>query len=132
MVSSKGRATAARCTAWMVLLACVVAATSAAAMPGTPPLRVWPETDLGGHAQNFAVLPVDGEVYVGNGSGVLHYDGTRWTLIATEQETRVRDVDRARDGRVLYVTADDAGELVREATGRHRYESWRARIPLPP
>lgn len=98
---------------------------------GDPPLRAWDEAALGGHFQNFAALVAkDGRVLVGNGSGVLEFDGVRWRLLPTPQGTRVRDLAADRD-RVLYATVDDFGEVVTDDTGRSTLQSWRERLPHP-
>jgi len=100
---------------------------------GDAPMRTWSEADILGspHHQNFVVLPApNGDVFVGNGHGVLHFDGVRWELQPTPNTTRVRSLSFMHDGRLLYGTIDDFGEMVRQPDGTYRFDSWRKRLSL--
>ena len=71
------------CRGLLVALACCGSGTAAAApaaLIGSPPfVRIVPDVDA--DPQNFALgQDSRGIVYVGNGSGVLEYDGEQYQL----------------------------------------------------
>lgn len=79
---------------------------------GVPLLQVFTPDDYAAHSQNWSVLQgADGLIYVGNGSGVLQYDGARWKLYRTPHNTRVRRVIDGTTGHMLAATTDDLFEV---------------------
>lgn len=89
---------------------------------GTPFMQTWDPSSYGASVDNFCVVqhPATGLIYVGNGSGVLEFDGARWRLIsppAGEGEVTSLCIDhRGRvwggyRGSVLRLEPDARGEL---------------------
>ncbi|BDU74041.1 sensor histidine kinase [Mesoterricola silvestris] len=91
---------------------------------GTPFLRSFSPTEAGGsHPQNWAFAQGPGGLlYVGNGLGVLEYDGVKWRLL--EAGGPVRALAWGPDGK-LYVGGDggETGCLEPDGTGG-RYASF--------
>src|SRR5438093_12973325 len=69
---------------------------------GSPFVRTWLADDYGAHPENNFVLQHlrTGLIYVGNGSGVLEFDGVRWRLIPSPDGAAVRSLCVDRGGRV--------------------------------
>jgi signal transduction histidine kinase/DNA-binding response OmpR family regulator/ligand-binding sensor domain-containing protein len=99
-------------------------APGVAAGAGLPPISGWTPEVHGGHEQDWFVHPgADGQVYVGNGSGVLVYDGQRWQLVPTPHKTRVRQIAVDTDGTLVASTVDDLLRLASDERGRPRLAS---------
>lgn len=115
------RATVAGRFRWLlVVLACCgsdATAAAPAALTGSPPfVRIVPDVDA--DPQNFALVQDSrGIVYVGNGSGVLEYDGERWTRIPLANRDVVRSLALAADDRVYVGGYNTVGYLQADAGG---------------
>src|SRR6185503_17077634 len=71
-----------------------------------------------------------GLIYVGNGDGVLEFDGVRWRLIRTTSGTVVLSLAVDPGGRV-YVGADtELGYLEPDEAGQARFVSLLDRLPV--
>lgn len=88
---------------------------------GLPISQTYDPDDFNAHVQNWAVTQgVDGRIYVGNGNGLLIWDGELWHRYSTPNQDRVRALVQWHDGRVYvgtvndigYYAADEKGELV--------------------
>lgn len=104
---------------------------ASAAQPEPPP----PETgrydtqnfgtnDYEAHAQNWAVVQDStGLIYVGNGSGILEYDGVEWRAITLPTHSAVRSLAVGPEGRVYAGGQGDFGYLAPDSTGTTQYVS---------
>ena len=82
------------------------------------------------HAQNWAIVQSpDGLLYVGNGDGVLEYDGVSWRLIETQNRSVVRSLAVDERGRVFVGASGELGYLAPDALGGASYVSLRQRLP---
>ncbi len=91
------------------------------AQPPAPVAKLWSARDYGGGPINLGVVqhPVSGFIYVGNGRGVLEFDGVRWRLIPLPARGPARTVAIDAEGTVwvgsynemAILRPDEAGEL---------------------
>jgi signal transduction histidine kinase/DNA-binding response OmpR family regulator len=92
----------------VAVLALLVCASASATELGAPPMLVATPEDYHAHAQNWQVMQgPDGLMHVGNGVGLLSFDGLRWRLTETPHRTRVRRVFAQGDATLLVATTDD-------------------------
>jgi len=57
--------------------------------------------DYGAMEQNWAITQdCEGELFVANSGGILHFNGFEWTLIPFENGRRVRAIERGEDCRI--------------------------------
>jgi signal transduction histidine kinase len=83
-----------------------------------------------GHAQNWAVTQgPDGIIYVGNGSGLLEFDGVSWRMVHIPTLTAVRSLVTRADGTVFAGTHGDFGYLAPDSTGSTRFVSLLPHVP---
>jgi len=115
----------------VLLCVCFLAALLAPALlggeVGNPSVRTFLPRDYGAQSQNWAIVQApDGLIYVGNGEGVLEYDGVRWRLIPTPNRTPVRSLALDAHGRIYVGAVGEVGYLAPDALGRMAY------VPLNP
>ncbi len=97
---------------------------------GRPLSRLYPPSEYGGGAQNWAfVQDARGVIYVGSGGGVLEFDGTTWRLIETPLRQTVRSLAIAADGRIYVGSVSDLGYLAPDAAGTLAFVSLHDKIP---
>lgn len=112
---------AARVSGWFAVLFVVVGlvlpAPTLAIPEGAPPLaRFVPDIEIG--PQNFAIAQdADSSVYVGNGHGVLRFDGERWQLIRLPNGDLVRSLAFDGDRRIYVGGYNLFGYVERDASG---------------
>ncbi len=98
--------------------------SASAVLPQAKPPIAQFRPDLDIYPQNFTITTDSASrVYIGNGDGVLIYDGEHWELTPTANGDIVRSL--AYDGRErVYVGGyDDFGYLERDARGRFKYNN---------
>lgn len=116
----------------VVLMPCTAWPQSPAgnAENGSPLLESFTVRDYGAHAQNWAVAQDPrGLMYVGNGDGVLEFDGQQWRLIPVANRTMVRSLAIDSEGRVFVGAVGEIGVLEADASGALHYVSLRDRLP---
>jgi hypothetical protein len=98
---------------------------------GSPFMRTWLAEDYGAHPENTCVLqqPRTGLVYVGNGNGVLEFDGVRWRLIATPTDEAVRSLCLDQKGRIWGCAGTTIFRLDPDACGELQARSMMERMP---
>ncbi|MCF6224761.1 MAG: hypothetical protein L3J22_00450 [Xanthomonadales bacterium] len=88
---------------------------------GLPIAQAYDPDDFNSHVQNWAVSQAqDGRILVGNGNGLLVWDGELWHRYSTPNQSRVRALVQWHDGRIYvgtineigYYAADEKGALV--------------------
>lgn len=70
-----------------------------------------------------------GVIFVGNANGVLEFDGLRWRLIRTANQTMVRSLAVDAGGRIWVGAKGEIGFLEPDAAGDLRYVSALERLP---
>ena len=87
-------------------------------------------SDYDAHAQNWAILEDEnGLIYVGNGNGVLEFDGVEWNVIEVTGGLVVRSLALGTDNRIFAGSVNDFGEIVADSLGRSVYRSLAEDIP---
>jgi diguanylate cyclase (GGDEF)-like protein len=80
--------------------------------------------------QNFdLVADSRGLVYVGNGGGVLIYDGARWRILPIGKAKNVFSLASGADGRIGVGGVDEMGYLAPDAAGSLQYVSLAGLLP---
>ena len=70
------------------------------------------------HAQNWSVTQDNrGIVYIGNGNGLLEYDGSTWRVIPMPNKSVVRSVDIDREGKIYVGAHAELGYLSPDSIG---------------
>lgn len=106
----------------LLLLLPSLHAVGAADLMGRPPLQEL-VPDLGVFPQNFAVIELaEGGLAVASHEGVLLFDGERWSLLRLPNREIVRSLARGADGTIWVGGYNSFGRLLREPTGRYRFE----------
>ncbi len=86
---------------------------------GRPFLTYFSPQLYGAAAQVWSFAQDDrGILYVGNGGGLLEYDGAKWRLIRTPGDVIVRDVARGEDGRIYVGAVGNFGFLAPDGNGQ--------------
>lgn len=97
---------------------------------GRPLLETFAVRDYGAHAQNWALLQdARGVLYVGNGDGVLEFDGRQWRRLPVANRTMVRSLAIDAQQRVYVGAVGEIGYLQADAEGALQYVSLMSRLP---
>lgn len=98
-----------------------------------PGVKSWSARDCGGGPINLGVVqhPVTGFIYVGNGRGVLEFDGVRWRLITLPARGPGRTLAVDGDGTVWVGSYNEIAVLQADATGELRAVSVLDRVAVP-
>ncbi|NQZ83632.1 MAG: GAF domain-containing protein [Colwellia sp.] len=98
---------------------------------GLPQLRTFSPKEYSAHATNWAIVQdLRGVIYVGNGDGVLEFDGVRWRLIRVANNTVVRSLAVDAQGRVYVGAVGEIGYLQPDINGQMSYISLLDKVPL--
>jgi serine phosphatase RsbU (regulator of sigma subunit) len=86
--------------------------------------------DYNAESQNWAIVEDDrGVIYVGNGSGVLEYDGVTWRQISLPNRILARSLARDTTGRIWVGGNSEFGYLTADEQGSTVFVSLREKIP---
>lgn len=98
---------------------------------GNPFSQVWRAEDYGGASGNTGIVqhPGTGRMYVGNGAGVLEFDGARWRLVPLPHGGAVLDMAVDAAGRIWAISENEIARLERDPAGILQAET--AVFPLP-
>ncbi|APV50555.1 hypothetical protein BWI17_13170 [Betaproteobacteria bacterium GR16-43] len=98
--------------------------------PGFPPMAVWTAETAGVHEDFWFTHPgADGLLYFGNGFGVVSFDGQRWQLIPTPNQSRVRRIATDTNGQLVIATIDDLMRIEPGPNGDPKMVSLLAKVP---
>lgn len=98
---------------------------------GVPVTRVFKSDEhLGGTQLWKLVQAKNGLVYSGGNSGLVEWDGERWQQYRTPNNTRVRSISVASDGRLYVGTTNDFGFYAGNDIGTLTFHSLIADWPL--
>ena len=90
---------------------------------GAPLMQRYTAKDYNANPQhNTIATDKAGRLYVGNSEGILQFDGTSWELIELPGRQIVRDLTRARDGKIYVASFDTFGELVTDKAGKISFQ----------
>lgn len=91
---------------------------------GNPYMTIYKSTQIGGHPQNWAFQEDDrGVMYIGNGYGVLEFDGSRWRLIRNPNSSFAKSFGKDSTGRIYVGASAELGYLAPDVKGAMRYVS---------
>ncbi|MHA4740782.1 hybrid sensor histidine kinase/response regulator [Dyadobacter sp. MSC1_007] len=116
---------------FLMFLCCVPCFYKAACAQGvgTPLIQHFSPKQYNGHPENWAIVQDKrGILYVGNQSGVLEYDGSKWKLIEVPG-TEVKAIGVSREGVVYVGTPTDFGYLLTRPGGQIQYMSLSQKLP---
>ncbi len=127
-------------TALLLILSCLALFHVAFAQPSTALIdneaglpfiqNFGPKDYRNAHAQNWAVLQDErGIMYIGNGLGVLEYDGVDWRLIPVTNRTPARKLAMGLNGRIYVGARREIGYLAADSLSQLQYVSLLAHIP---
>jgi signal transduction histidine kinase len=84
----------------------------------------------GGHFQNWSVIQDDrGVMYIGNGYGILEYDGSTWRLIPNTNKSFATSFAKDSTGRIYVGCAAEFGYLEPDSKGEMQFISLLDQIP---
>ncbi|MGM0497313.1 MAG: hypothetical protein ACQESJ_05300, partial [Bacteroidota bacterium] len=91
---------------------------------GLPFIKNFSPQDYGEHIQNWSILQDHrGIMYIGNGNGVMEYDGERFRLIELPNKTTGRSMDIGENNRIYVGSVGDIGYLKPDEKGKTEYVS---------
>ncbi len=83
----------------------------------------------GAHNQSWALLEDEnGLMYIGNGNGLLEYDGVAWNLIEVAGGQVALSLALGDDNRIFVGSVNDLGEIGADSLGRPYFVSFAERI----
>ncbi len=84
----------------------------------------------GGHFQNWSIIQDDrGVMYIGNGYGILEYDGSTWRLIPNTNKSFATSFAKDSTGRIYVGCAAEFGYLEPDSKGDMQFISLLEQIP---
>lgn len=115
---------------FLLISSLLVSITSIAQEVGKPFLKNYPPKVYEGAAQNWSITQdARGVLYIGNGDGVVEYDGTDWHTTHLPNKITVRSIEVA-DNQVVYVGATKGfGYLSVGDNGETVYNSLDEQLP---
>lgn len=97
---------------------------------GVPFIKNYKAKEYKGQTQNYAIVEDDrGILYVGNGKGLLEYDGAEWRTINLGINSAVVALAKTKEGRILVGGVNDFGYLYYDLSGKTKYKSLINLIP---
>ena len=91
---------------------------------GYPLIRNYSPKEYKADVQNWATAQgKNGTMYFGNNSGLLQYDGVNWTLNKTVNNSVIRSIAIAEDGKIFVGSVGELGYFEADSSGRLQYHS---------
>jgi len=96
---------------------------------GEPIIDIFSASDYQANTQNwFVSQDDDGVIYVGNGSGILSYDASRWLLHQTEDAGPIHGMAQ-KDGKTYVGTISEIGYFQQDTLNQLGYHSLTNSLP---
>ncbi|MFI5205302.1 MAG: hypothetical protein ACHQF2_12460, partial [Flavobacteriales bacterium] len=93
-------------------------------------IRNYTPKEYGAHPQNFCFTQDDrGIMYAGNNRGILQYDGYRWKLFKTKNESAVTSLLADKGHRIWVGGINEIGYLEADKKGKLSYYSMLDKLP---
>ena len=97
---------------------------------GIPIHRQYMPSEYDGHTQNWAVAEgKNGLIYVGNGNGLLEYDGVEWKMIEVAGGQVALSLALGHDGNLYVGSVNDFGVIESDSLGRSVFRSIAGNVP---
>jgi signal transduction histidine kinase/DNA-binding response OmpR family regulator/ligand-binding sensor domain-containing protein len=91
---------------------------------GLPVAQTFGIKEHGGSDQNWVLTQAEnGLIYSGTGTGIIEWDGEKWHLYNTPNNSRVRSISLWRDGHIYAGTIDDLGAYQPNSQGKLQFTS---------
>ena len=91
---------------------------------GLPLVQTYDQDDFNAHVHNWAVQQGrDGRIYVGNGNGLLSWDGEQWLRYSMPNQSRIRSLLEWKDGRIYVGTVNEIGYYAANDSGTLTFTS---------
>ncbi|GBD91167.1 sensor protein ZraS [bacterium BMS3Abin04] len=91
---------------------------------GQPFVRYFGPKEYKAETVNWKILQDNrGVIYIGNGTGVLEYDGASWRKIRTPKDANVRAMALDSNGTIFVCATGDFGYLTPDSLGQLQYKS---------
>jgi signal transduction histidine kinase len=115
--------------AFLITVTLLVPASARGVERGKPLMTVYPSDEIGAHFQSWALIQDNrGVMYIGNGYGVLEFDGSSWRLIQTTERSQCQSLAKDDDGRIYVGGTSDFGYLEPDSAGSMVYVSLGERL----
>ena len=96
----------------------------------SPYIQNYSSDDYKAASQNWSVNQGEnGLIYIGNGDGLLEFDGNTWRIHQTLRKTFVRSIDIDKNNRIYIGSQAEIGYLQADSKGNYRYFSLINKIP---
>ncbi|TVR15087.1 MAG: hybrid sensor histidine kinase/response regulator [Balneolaceae bacterium] len=83
----------------------------------------------GAHNQSWALLEDEnGIMYIGNGNGLIEYDGVEWSLIEVAGGQVALSLEFGANNRIFVGSVNDFGEIKTDSLGRPAYVSFTEKV----
>ena len=98
---------------------------------GRPFVTNYYSKDYNGHAQNWAAIQDDrGFIYIGNGNGILVYDGKSWEMIKVPNNVTIRSFAKDKNGLIYASSINELGYLQPNKIGKLEFISLKDSLGL--
>lgn len=97
---------------------------------GSPIIVNYSPKQYNAHDQNFAIVQDSvGVIYIGNGDGILEYDGIHFNLIELANKTNIYSFYKDKNQRIYYGAVGEFGYLYKNMQGKTLYKSLTSLLP---
>ena len=91
---------------------------------GMPIAEHFDTMSVGYNPQNYTIKQDQkGFIYIGNGSGLLVFDGVNWQHLSHRNQRRFKDFELSQDGKIYAGTSDDLGFFSSDKKGNWIFNS---------
>ena len=91
---------------------------------GFPFIKNYTRSEYQAGLQSWAIAQTNNElIYFANNSGLMEFDGQNWSLITTPNNTLVRSVLAAKDGKIYIGSTNTFGYFSDNSSGKKIYQS---------
>ena len=96
---------------------------------GLPDIQNFTPDEYGASSQTWAFEEGnDGLIYIGNGNGVIEYDGHSWRVIQLPKNSTVRSLSKSENGTIYVGAVDEIGYLGKDEFGNTKYISLKPKM----
>ena len=104
--------------------------TSSSQQKGTYFHRQYTSSEYGAHTQSWSVIEDDrGLIYIGNGNGLLEYDGVEWRMIEVANGQVALSLALGRNNQIYVGSVNDFGVIHPDSLGRPVFRSMTENLP---
>lgn len=124
--------TSVTCTRFITCIVCITCITHHAFAQEVPRTLNFTKNDYAAQNQNWSIAQsIDGEMYFGNGEGLLQYDGARWSTLPLPTKQIIRSVATDKRGRIYVGGFAEFGFFEKNAFGNLEYTPLSRNVDFP-